>query len=308
MTGKAPTWIVMAAVLAIALVPLASAPASHWCPPLKVSAKPEVFYPGETVRVALTLANGAPEALEVQELKVTFSWQQVLGLDTGTVAPGGEREFAANFTMGQTPVGTKSATVAVLGKTSVDWFAELCTKTLDGWPVVNERPPLAVSVVAPTTTAKVGESLGFEAVVAGGTPPYSANWTFGDGGSAAGMKVSHEYWAFGKFTVKVVVRDQLGRIAEATTTVTIPDPSGGEATPSGPDLVALLLLVVPFLLVGVVIGVAIGLRIGRARRVRRDSFSTSSSVSRPPPGAGEPAQEIPPQPKMPLRASPPKKP
>ena len=46
-------------------------------------------------------------------------------------------------------------------------------------------------------------------------------WTFGDGGSASGMTVSHAYATAGSYTVRLTVTDNLGATGSTTVSVTV---------------------------------------------------------------------------------------
>src|SRR5207248_7630061 len=54
-----------------------------------------------------------------------------------------------------------------------------------------------------------------------GTPPYTFNWNFGDGGSATGTQATHVYTTSGSFTVTLIANDSRGQTATASNTITI---------------------------------------------------------------------------------------
>lgn len=64
-----------------------------------------------------------------------------------------------------------------------------------------------------------------EGVACGGRCAYS--WSFGDGGSANGMTVTHEFRTTGTFTVQLTVRDQRGQLASRAADISV----GPSATP-----------------------------------------------------------------------------
>ncbi len=61
----------------------------------------------------------------------------------------------------------------------------------------------------------------FEAVVSGGTAPYSYVWSFGDGGTSALVKDSHYYREDGEYTVRLTVFDALDGFGFVSKTITV---------------------------------------------------------------------------------------
>ncbi len=61
----------------------------------------------------------------------------------------------------------------------------------------------------------------FEAVVSGGTAPYSYVWGFGDGGTSSLVKDSHYYRESGQFTVRLTVFDALDDFGFVSKTITV---------------------------------------------------------------------------------------
>jgi PKD repeat protein len=68
-------------------------------------------------------------------------------------------------------------------------------------------PPLVASYIASPTTGNVPFTVNFTGIASGGTPPYSYNWNFGDGGNSAQQNPSHTYNAAGNYTVTFTVTD-----------------------------------------------------------------------------------------------------
>ncbi|MEE4358638.1 MAG: two-component regulator propeller domain-containing protein, partial [Desulfococcaceae bacterium] len=61
----------------------------------------------------------------------------------------------------------------------------------------------------------------FEAVVSGGTAPYTYTWNFGDGGSSTLPKDSHYFRESGQYNVTLLVTDTAGGYGFASKTVTV---------------------------------------------------------------------------------------
>jgi hypothetical protein len=116
-----------------------------------------------------------------------------------------------------------------------DLYAIYAQRAL-GFPVA--PPPcggpadLQVQVSGPSAI-QPGQTATFSASASGGAPPYSYEWTFGDGSSAAGQQASHIYASIGVFIVAVTVRDVVGDSASASKSieVTTTPPPGQVTTP-----------------------------------------------------------------------------
>lgn len=87
--------------------------------------------------------------------------------------------------------------------------------------VLRVRP----SAVRPSGGAPLAVS--FTANAAGGAPPYTFAWTFGDGGSGSGQTPEHTYAALGEYTAAVTGTDSLGATASGSVgiSVVVPPPA-----------------------------------------------------------------------------------
>lgn len=254
--------LLVAALVIIPWLPAVSAQQQeiHWCSPLKISMQPKVYYPKEKTTVIISVTNGISDSLDIQSFSLSFSWGTNLELGSANLAGYASTTFSKYFVMPDVVAGVKSASGSIHGQAVGDWWAETCSfNWSNSPPEVQERPPLTVSIQAPASTAKVGESLQFSAQVAGGTPPYQVTWTFGDGGTGTGSSVSHQYSSSGSYTVKVTVLDDLNRQSTDQVTVTITDALGLGGTSGGSSLV-LAALAILGLIVAVAVVVAVLMR------------------------------------------------
>ena len=85
-------------------------------------------------------------------------------------------------------------------------------------------PPLAASLYASTGRGVSPLAITFTVLPTGGIAPYSATWTFGDGGTGQGLNVSHTFQLVGNHTVAVNVTDSQGHVARSVTEVQVVSP------------------------------------------------------------------------------------
>jgi len=114
------------------------------------------------------------------------------------------------------------------------------------WISVN--PALVVSAAANSSDPQARSPVGFVAAVAGGTPPYTFLWQFGDGSSNTSENTTHSYASPGAVTARLTVIDQGGGAATWSTTLGVQplanethSPPPGMVTPAAPP---------PWLLIG----------------------------------------------------------
>ncbi|MDF1562623.1 MAG: PKD domain-containing protein [Deltaproteobacteria bacterium] len=84
--------------------------------------------------------------------------------------------------------------------------------------------PLAVAAQAFPATGNAPLGVQFMATVNGGSPPYTYNWTFGDGASAQEADPFHGYATAGTFDAQLTVGDTGGNAASDTVTVSVGAP------------------------------------------------------------------------------------
>ncbi|HZY92216.1 MAG TPA: PKD domain-containing protein [Thermoplasmata archaeon] len=103
---------------------------------------------------------------------------------------------------------------------------------------VNASAPLHVAPHSTSTRGPAALTVGFNASILGGDPPYSVGWNFGDGTVATttdGDSVSHTYTSAGTFDATVTVTDSLGSRQSGTVPIQVA-PAPVQATHPGPNL------------------------------------------------------------------------
>jgi chitodextrinase len=137
-------------------------------------------------------------------------------------------------------------------------------------------PPLSVSASnseqLPGTGSACGTTLAdFVAEPMGGTPPYTLDWSFGDGGAGNGSPISHRYVSAGVYPVLVTVQDASGTVN--STMISFAAPRSDCPTHASASSVPGWLLSVGVPVVGVAL-VAIAAMVLFRRRRRRSPPST----------------------------------
>jgi PKD domain-containing protein len=138
---------------------------------------------------------------------------------------------------------------------------------------------LAASVTANPTTPYTSQSVIFSCAAAGGSSPYTYNWTFGDGAKGTGQTTSHTYTTVGNKTVTCNVADTAGHTAAVNFTLSIRQAPPNGIPPTGSLGLPLWVLgFLAFTVLVVVIGIAIPFR-GKSRKLGPSSGKASSPVS-----------------------------
>ncbi len=102
------------------------------------------------------------------------------------------------------------------------------------WISVN--PALVVSAATNSSDPQAGSPVGFVAAVAGGTPPYTFLWEFGDGSSNTSENTTHSYASPGAVTARLTIIDQGGGAATWSTTIGV-EPVANETHSPPPGMV-----------------------------------------------------------------------
>ncbi|MHB8352323.1 MAG: PKD domain-containing protein, partial [Thermoplasmata archaeon] len=118
----------------------------------------------------------------------------------------------AQFACTPNATGTFAVTVSV-----ADQFGR--TTAASERLVVN--PTLTIHPDAAPQPLDLGRSAGFTTGAAGGTPPLTVEWFFGDGASQSGNSVVHTYGAAGTYIVQLAVSDTVGAALQANLSVTV---------------------------------------------------------------------------------------
>jgi PKD repeat protein len=184
---------------------------------------------GLLVHAAPTLIVGANASEGVAPMDVGFS----VGVVGGT-AP---FVFAWQFGDGGTATGpspthayTHNGSYAVEVEVT-DATNATANASLGGGLTVVDR--LTAGPVTFPSADEVGLALTFSTRVAGGLPPYTYRWTFGDGGEGGGASPQHTYSSAGTYSVTVLVTDAGGQVAGALAAVNVSAGPAGTA-PSDP--------------------------------------------------------------------------
>ena len=194
--------------------------------------------------------DGVPEMQFLQGLSFDEMQQIADYLNTGQVS--GERRYVSNCAgchgndgsggfVGEDVRGDGHETWhAISEESSMNYLGCLTGTDVDqlaaflDHPVANDAPvanaggPYAGTIAAPVTFDGSSSTDTDGSIV-------SWQWSFGDGGTAAGASVTHAYTSAGTFNVTLTVTDDDGRTDTATTTATISDMSLlPVADPGGP--------------------------------------------------------------------------
>jgi len=176
---------------------------------LDTSAKPV------SVTAALTADFTFAPALPVVGETITFS-----GNATGGTEP---YSFAWDFGDG----GTASGATATHAYAGSDTYAVTLTVADDASHVASATKSVRVTsgigldfTFSPAQPV-VAETISFVGTAAGGTPPYTFTWDFGDGATASGSTATHAFALSGTFNVVLTVSDSAGHVDSVTKPVSV---------------------------------------------------------------------------------------
>ncbi len=106
---------------------------------------------------------------------------------------------------------------------AVDLYADSVYSTAVYWDdlsVLPPVPPLTCDADGPYS-GFTGDQIQFSGSAAGGTPPYTWEWDFGDGATSTLQNPTHAYTTPGLYTVTLEVADSASQVAQDTTTANI---------------------------------------------------------------------------------------
>jgi PKD repeat protein len=177
------------------------------------------------VTVAAPVADAGPDLEGVEGTPLTFSGPSASQSDVNTTVTWdfgdatGSSEVSPQHTYRDNGVYvvTRTATDSV----SLESVTDTATVTIANAPPV-------VNGMAYTATPTPSEAASFRAFATdpGVDDSLVANWTFGDGSTASGLAVDHQFALDGTYTVNVVVSDGQGGEASTSRIVTVGPPSG----------------------------------------------------------------------------------
>jgi PKD repeat protein len=147
-------------------------------------------------------------------------------------ATGGKAPYSYSWNFGdgsalstaQNPSHTyNSACTCTATLTVTDSSAPVKTATASATITVSAvGNPLTATVSANPTSGQVPLNVAFTGTGAGGTPPYSYSWNFGDGSAlSTAQNPSHTYNAAGTFTATLTVKDSSAPVKTAAASITI---------------------------------------------------------------------------------------
>jgi PKD repeat protein len=157
----------------------------------------------------------------------TYSWNFGDGSATSTTQ---------NPTHSYSTAGTYTATLTATDSASPA-HSSTSTQTIT---VSNSSSPLSATASGDPTSGQIPLTTTFAGSAAGGTPPYTYSWNFGDSGSSSNTSTaqnpSHTYNTVGSYTATLTVTDSATPAHNATATVAItadPIASTPPAAPTG---------------------------------------------------------------------------
>ena len=125
----------------------------------------------------------------------------------------GDPGTAGNTSHTYEKVGQYNATLTVVDSAE--------NTVVKNWTITVTTAPLTLKIAATPTSATVNQSVTFTSAPAGGSPPYTFAWTFGDGGTATTRNATHAYTSTGTYTAELVVKDQTGTPVSQNVTITV---------------------------------------------------------------------------------------
>ncbi len=123
-------------------------------------------------------------------------------------------------------LGTYTATITVTSP-NADNSPQNISVTLN---VTAVPDPLSAAVLASPSSGNAPLTVNFAGSATGGTPPYSYNWNFGDGGSSTLQNPTNTYSASGNYNVQLTVTDSASDQDTVSVTINISDSTTASLT------------------------------------------------------------------------------
>ncbi|HTW77140.1 MAG TPA: PKD domain-containing protein [Thermoplasmata archaeon] len=178
---------------------------------------------------------------------------QLYGVITGGTGPGnaswklgdGTTLYGLNVSHSYAKVGVYFANLT---------YTDATGTAASDFVTIRVNPALKTSekIGSANAALAVGSANWFNASISGGTGPYSAEWTFGDGSFANGSDVEHSFANAGSYSVILTVRDSVGAVSVVRAQVVIAS-AASSGLLHGDALAALFLGLVAGLVLGVIV-------------------------------------------------------
>lgn len=175
--------------------------------------------PGPVVAITAPEAGGVVDGpkVTVRGTATNFAGDPItlveVSIDGGPVqAAKGRDDWRFKLSLGGLPDGAHTATAVAFSGTTAS------VPTTIPFVVNNELGPPSAVILAPTL-GDTGTAIAFDASASQADVGHSIvswDWTLGDGTTATGPTVEHQYAAGGTFTVDLTVTDDVGQTASAT--------------------------------------------------------------------------------------------
>ncbi len=196
---------------------------------------------GATFSAPVDVSNNAgqsfyPSVVADSRGGISIVWEDDTGNDQSDIftarSSDGGKTFEPPVNLSANPgvsTGAAGATDA-LGNLLVMWTDDspANTEVFSAWaPTGDSAPGAAIAPLAGGGTVDAGTMVRFVANVTQVDPndPTTSTWDFGDGTAGSGSPVDHAFAAPGTYVVTLKVRDTLGLVSTATTTVTVRAPA-----------------------------------------------------------------------------------